>query len=71
MIILSTLSTRVISGVIHLLALNLCTTPINYDLPIFSAINHYFFNYFEKEMERDIASIFIQKYVSFPPLHFW
>ena len=32
----------------------------------FSAI----FSYFGKEMERDIASIFIQKYVSFPPLHF-
>ena len=36
----------------------------------FSAINHYFFSYCEKEMQRDIASIFIQKYVSFPPLHF-
>ena len=69
MIILSTLSTKLISGVIHLLAVNLCTTPINYDLPFFSASNH-FFSHFEKEMERDIASIFIQKYVSFPPFHF-
>ena len=55
---------------IDLLALNLCTAPINYDLPFFSAINHYFFSYFEKEMEKDIAGIFIQKHVSFPLLHF-
>ena len=70
MIVLSTMSTKLISGVINLLALNLCTAPINYDLPFFSAINQYLFSYFEKEMETDIASIFIKKYVSFSPLHF-
>ena len=70
MIVPSTLSTKLISGVINLLALNLCTALINYDLPFFSAINQYLFSYFEKEMEKDIASIFIQKYVSFSPLHF-
>ena len=70
MIVLSTLSTKLISGVINLLALNLCTASINYDLPSFPAINQYLFSYFEKEMETDIASIFIQNYVSFSPLHF-
>ena len=70
MILSSTLSTKLISDVIDLSALNLCTVPINYDLPFFSAINHYFFSYFEKEMEKDIAGIFIQKHVSFPLLHF-
>ena len=70
MIVTSAWSTRLINGVIDLLALNLCSTPINYDLPFFSAIKYYFFSYFEKEMEGNIPSIFIKKYFSFPLLHF-
>ena len=66
MILSSTLSTKLISDVIDLSALNLCTVPINYDLPFFSAIKYYFFSYFEKEMKGNIPSIFIKKYFSFP-----
>ena len=66
MIVPSTLSTKLISSVIDLLVLNLCSNPMNYDLSFFSAIIHYFFSYFEKEMEKDIASIFIQSMLASP-----
>ena len=69
MILPSTLLTKLTSGVIDWLALYLCSTPINYDLPFFSAKSDCFFSYFEKEMEQEMASNFIGYMVSFPLLH--
>ena len=64
MIIPSTLLTKLMSGLIDWLALNLCSTPINYDWPFFSAKDDCFFSYFEKEMEQEMASDFIEYMVN-------
>ena len=69
MIVLSTLSTKLISGVINLLALNLCTALINYDLPFFSAINNYFFSRFKEKLHLGFAANLFVTHIDFPLVH--
>ena len=69
MILLSSLSTKLMGSVIALLTLNPRSAKVNYDLPFFSAIDNYFFSRFKEKLHLGFAANLFVTHIDFPLVH--